>query len=78
MKDSARYIKIVEWSEADNCYIGTAPGLLHGGCHGQDEQAVFKELCEIIEETLEDIRSSGQPLPDPTIGRRVIRRQDVA
>jgi hypothetical protein len=28
MKDSARYAKLVEWSEEDNCYIGTAPGLM--------------------------------------------------
>ncbi len=28
MKDSARYIKIVEWSEEDQCYVGSSPGLL--------------------------------------------------
>ena len=78
MKDSARYVKIVEWSRADGCYVGTAPGLLHGGCHGRDEQAVFRELCEIVEETLADIRASGQPLPAPTIGQAVIRRPEVA
>src|SRR5687768_10874648 len=27
MKDSARYIKIVEWSEEDQCYVGSSPGL---------------------------------------------------
>ena len=43
MKDSARYAKLVEWSEEDNCYIGTAPGLMDGGCHGDDEMKVFEE-----------------------------------
>ena len=33
MKDSARYAKIVEWSEEDHCYVGSAPGLVLGGCH---------------------------------------------
>ena len=33
MKDSANYVKIVEWSGADQCYVGSAPGLLYGGCH---------------------------------------------
>ena len=41
MKASARYAKIVEWSAEDNCYVGSAPGLILGGCHGDDEQAVF-------------------------------------
>ena len=53
MQDSARYAKIVEWSDEDQCYIGTAPGLLYGGCHGDDEKAVFDELCAIVEETIE-------------------------
>ena len=53
MKDSARYVKIVEWSDEDQCFVGSCPGLFHGGCHGNDEQAVFAELCEIVEETIE-------------------------
>ena len=36
MKASARYAKIVEWSEEDGCYVGSAPGLIPGGCHGRD------------------------------------------
>ena len=49
MKDSAKYVKIVEWSEEDQCYVGSAPGLIYGGCHGSDEKAVFDELCRIVE-----------------------------
>ena len=41
MKDSAKYVKIVEWSDEDNCYVGSSPGLFCGGCHGDDEQQVF-------------------------------------
>jgi hypothetical protein len=37
MKDSAKYAKIVEWSEEDQCYVGSAPGLGFAGCHGDDE-----------------------------------------
>ena len=36
MKDSARYAKIVEWSDEDQCYVGSSPGLIYGGCHGAD------------------------------------------
>ena len=45
MKESARYVKIVEWSDEDQCFVGICPGLLYGGCHGDDELAVFAELC---------------------------------
>lgn len=78
MKDSARYIKIVEWSEEDQCYIGSSPGLFYGGCHGDDEQAVFKELCEIVEEWVADIKASGRPLPPATAGLDLIRSTNAA
>jgi hypothetical protein len=35
MQESARYVKLVEWSDEDQCYVGSAPGLLLGGCHGR-------------------------------------------
>lgn len=50
------------------CHVGTSPGLFFGGCHGRDEQTVFRELCEIVEETVTNIRASGSPLPPPTVG----------
>lgn len=69
MKDSARYAKIVEWSDEDQCYVGSSPGLLLGGCHGTDEKAVFAELCDIVEETIALYKKEGKPLPPPTSGR---------
>ena len=69
MKESARYVKIVEWSDEDQCFVGSCPGLLFGGCHGNDEQAVFSELCEIVEETLELLRKEGKPFPPHTSGK---------
>ena len=79
MKDSDRYVKIVEWSEADGCYVGSSPGLLYGGCHGDDERAVFAELCEIVDETIGLYHADGKPLPPPTSGRDYANKlQDVA
>ena len=79
MKPSARYVKIVEWSEEDQCYIGSAPGLIGGGCHGDDEQTVFAELCQIVEEAIEIYISDGKPLPPATSGKDWSNRlQDVA
>ncbi len=79
MKESARYVKIVEWSDEDACYVGSCPGLLYGGCHGDDERQVFQELCQIVDETIELYHEEGRPLPPPTSGRDFANRmQDVA
>jgi len=72
MKASANYVKIVEWSNEDQCYIGSAPGLFLGGCHGDDEKAVFAELCEIVEEAIELCLQDGRPLPPPTAGQDLV------
>ena len=69
MKTSSRYVKIVEWSEEDQCFVGSCPGLLYGGCHGDNEQEVFSELCRIVEETIELYRRDGRSLPSPTSGK---------
>lgn len=66
MKDSDRYVKVVEWSIEDRCYVGSAPGLLYGGCHGDNEQEVFAELCQIVDETIQLYHADGKPLPPAT------------
>jgi predicted HicB family RNase H-like nuclease len=69
MKTSDRYLKIVEWSEEDGCYIGTCPGLMLGGIHGPNEARVYQELCQAVEEWIRIHEKDGAPLPSPTSGR---------
>ncbi len=69
MKPSVYYVKIVEWSEEDQCFVGSCPGLFYGGCHGQDEQQVFAELCAIVEDVMAQYQQDGKPLPPMTAGR---------
>ncbi|MDR3228071.1 MAG: hypothetical protein LBT53_01475 [Puniceicoccales bacterium] len=64
-----RYLKIVRWSDEDNCYVGTCPGLFFGGCHGDNESAVYAELCDICEEVVEGKIERGIALPPPTVWR---------
>ncbi len=45
MNGSTKYTKIVEWSDEDNCFIGSCPGLFYGGCHGDNEQKVSLLSC---------------------------------
>ena len=68
MNPAARYVKIVEWSEEDQCFVGSCPGLFYGGCHGNDEKNVFAQLCEIVEETIELYQTEGRTLPPITSG----------
>ncbi len=67
-----KYVKLIEWSEEDNCYIGSCPELFYGGCHGDDEHQVFDELCRIVEETLELYQKEGRKLPEPLSGKDFI------
>lgn len=69
MNESAKYAKIVEWSDEDQCYVGSAPGLVYGGCHGSDEKAVFEELCQVVEEAIALYHKYSKPLPPATSGR---------
>ena len=77
MKDSARYAKFVEWSKEDQCYVGSAPGLIFGGCHGDDERQVFAELCQIVDEAIRLYRVDGKPLPPATAGRDIVNRLEA-
>jgi predicted RNase H-like HicB family nuclease len=63
MKPSARYVKIVEWSEEDQCFVGSCPGLFYGGCHGDDELAVFEQLCAAVDEVLDRTSEMGSRFP---------------
>lgn len=69
MKASDRYLKIVEWSDEDECYVGTCPGLMLGGVHGDDEAAVYVELCQVVDEWIRIYEEDGEQLPRPTAGR---------
>lgn len=69
-KKSDRYLKVVEWSEEDGCYVGTAPGLILGGVHGKDEVKVFKKLCQVVDEVLTLLEKEGRPFPPPTADKK--------
>ena len=71
MKDSARYVKLVEWSDEDGCFVGQCPGIIGPCCHGDDETNVYAELCQIVEEWIDTMTGRGQTLPPPTIRRNI-------
>ena len=50
MTGNAKYGEVVEWSEEDQCFIGYCPGIVGPCCHGDDENEVYRELRQIVEE----------------------------
>ncbi len=79
MKESAHYVKIVEWSEEDQCFVGSCPGLFYGGCHGEDEKKVFEELCQMVDEMIALYHKDGKRLPPPTSGHDLVNQlADIA
>ena len=64
-----RYVKLVEWSDEDHCYIGSAPPLVGQSCHGPNEGAVLAELNQIVEEWIIALLSQGKPLPAATANK---------
>lgn len=64
MKPADKYLKLVEWSEEDQCYVGSSPGFLGPCCHGKNEAQVYKKLCVIIDEWIDSYRKEDRPLPD--------------
>jgi len=66
MKDRDKYLKIVEWSDEDNCYVGSVPGWLGQVCHGNNELDVYSELSDIVDEWIDIYSEEEMPLPSPT------------
>jgi len=70
MKKRKQYLKVVEWSDEDQCFIGRVPGLALGGVHGKDEKKVYEKLCNLLEEWIEIYGEDNTPLPLATAGKQ--------
>lgn len=66
---AAKYVKIVEWSDEDGCYIGSAPPLVGQSCHGDTESAVLKQLQDIVEDVIAMKLKYKAALPAASAGR---------
>ena len=74
MNDSARSIKIVEWWDEDQCFVGQCPGVVGLCCHGDNEAEVYAELCGIVDEWIEMLKREGKPLPPATSGQNIAQK----
>ena len=70
MKKRDHYLKIVEWSEEDQCYVGSIPGWIGKCCHGDNEENVYRQLCQILDEWIEIYENDNIPLPTSISGKK--------
>ena len=57
------YLRVVEWSADDRCFIGSAPPLIGRCCHGATEARVLKQLKRIVDEWIRLAGKEGMALP---------------
>lgn len=74
MKETAYYLKIVEWSIEDQCFVGQCPGIIGPCCHGDDEVQVYHDLCQIVDEWIKIMLDEGKSLPSPTAGNNLVTK----
>jgi predicted RNase H-like HicB family nuclease len=67
---AGRYMKIVEWSDKDGCFVGSAPPLIGQCCHGKDEAKVYARLCRIVAEWIEILETGGHELSEPLAAKQ--------
>ena len=77
MKQRNQYLKVVEWSEEDQCFIGRVPGLALGGVHGKNEAKVYEKLGTIVDEWVAIHEEDGAPLPRATAGKKYSGRFNI-
>lgn len=58
-----RYPLHVRWSEEDESYLGSVPGLIGECCHADSPEGVVSQLKDIAEDLVEHLRASGAELP---------------
>ena len=68
MKAQDRYLKFVQWEEADSLYVGYCPDLFPWGgiCHGSTEEEVYRQTCALAAEEVEELQRAGKELPPPS------------
>jgi predicted HicB family RNase H-like nuclease len=69
MKPEKAYMKVVEWSEEDRCYIGSAPPLVGPCCHGDTEEDVYRQLAVIVPDVIQTYKERGFKLPESSSGK---------
>jgi predicted HicB family RNase H-like nuclease len=60
---SSRFPRLIEWSDADRSFVGSAPPLVGQCCHGKTEADVATQLAIIIDDLVQDVLDGKMPAP---------------
>jgi DNA-binding transcriptional regulator YiaG len=55
----------VRWSEEDQAFVGSIPGLVGECCHGDTPEEVIPQLRDIAEDLVTFLIQKGELLPEP-------------
>lgn len=59
------YSRVIQWSDADNCYIATVPEFAHVAAHGDTPEEACREVGIALRGVLEVYAEEGWQLPEP-------------
>ena len=63
MKSTLPYPFHVRWSDEDQAYLGSIPGLIGECCHADTPERVLAQLREIGDDLVDYLKSEGRSLP---------------
>jgi predicted HicB family RNase H-like nuclease len=66
---SARFPRLIEWSDEDGCFVGSAPPLVGQCCHGRTEVDVATQLAAIVDDLVHDVLDGKMPAPKGEPGK---------
>ncbi len=68
-KLAKEYSYSVTWSEKDRAFVGRVAEFSSLAAHGRTQEKALVEIRTVVEYVLDDLRESGEPIPEP-LGRR--------
>lgn len=64
---AARYPLHVRWSDEDEAFLGSIPGLIGDCCHADTPEGVLAQLKDIAVDLVEHLQKEGKELPPPAV-----------
>jgi predicted HicB family RNase H-like nuclease len=72
------FIKVVEWSAEDRCFVGSALPFIGQCCHGKNEFDVYTQLLDIIDDCVTMFKKRGispkAPVMDKKFNGKILLR----
>ncbi len=62
--EKVRYTVVLEWGPDEELYVATIPALSVGS-YGSTKQEALHNIKEAAEVTIEGLKATGQPIPQP-------------